>query len=93
MSVAKCLRGLLQKDRFFCATSIFCVTALPVRPKFQAINMSGLWEFRSTEELCSYCPTCYRIIYIKLGLPHHSRLYLLLLHPPHLLSDSMGIHC
>lgn len=30
---------------------------------------------------------------MKLGLPHHSRPYLLQLHPPHLLSESMRIHC
>lgn len=93
MSLTKCLRDLLQKDSFVYAISICSVTALPARPQFQAINVSGLWEFRSTEELCSYRPLCYRIIYMKLGLLHYFRLYLLLLHPPHLLSGSMGIHC
>lgn len=73
MSLAKCLRDLLQKDSFVYAISICPFTALPVRPAFQAINTSGLWGSRSIEELCSSSPLCYRIIYTKFGLPHHSR--------------------
>lgn len=69
MSLEKCLRDLLQKDSFVHAIFICRVTALPARPEFQAINMFGLWEFRSTGELCSYSPLCYRIIYMKLGYP------------------------